>query len=511
VIRNLSSLYRGSGPPKVQKTESGVNGPSVPSTNDHSAKDRADLALENLKNEPKSQSKTPKKSLASIMGAVALLGLSGLGIFQGITASKAQPSVPETELVTERTTQSRDQSPELLTQMEVTPEMLVAGRQGQLLGQGKILKFDQYPGLHHEHLSESIPGAPNFRQVEGTNVYGVAQPTADGIREVLERAGAKEKTVVWTNMREEPVVYINGRSFSLRDEAHPYENSDNFKGATEESVMRSEEQLKADVIAEAKANGGMILLHGEDKDGVTSEWIEVSEGSVKTTSEVFQQIRGEGFKVDFARVPVTDEKTPEYGDLQAVVDRVRQAEDGAPLIFNCHAGRGRTTTAMVAAQLIQKAQGMGEQQAFQKMDSVRRDIREQGNYEQGNYRLILRLVKSLDNGLIAKTETDQVLDQTEDLQNLRVDINKYREKALSADDPSSAKKAEARGLDYLHRYHTLITFNQYVKDQAPKGFELTFEQWLEARPEVTEMLQTFELAMTTPMGDSGSQSSAHYA
>jgi len=468
----------------------------VSDANQQSARDRADIALDKLRSQPSDRSRPEKKSLFSLLGAVALVGLSGIGIFQGATATATAPVQPEQEVVSQRTS---EQTPEVLTQMEVTPQMLVAGRQGQLLGSGKILKFDQFPGLHRDHLKESIPGAPNFRQVEGTNVYGVGQPTIEGVRNVLERAGAKEKTVVWTNMREEPVVYINGRSFSLREEAHPFENSADFKGASADSVQRTEEQLRSEILAEAKANGGRVLLHNETQEGVVSEWVEVSPETVKTTNQVYRELRSEGYKVDFARVPVTDEKTPESGDLQAIVKRVAGAEEGAALIFNCHAGRGRTTTAMVAAQLLQKAQGAGEQQAFHRVDSVREDIKEQGNYERGNYRLILSLVKKLDNGLASKAETDEVLDRTEDLQNLRSDINTYREKSLKANDPSSAQRAEARGLDYLHRYHTLITFNQYVKDQAPQGFEQTFEQWLEARPEITDLLQSFELAMTTPL------------
>ena len=500
MIHNLSSRFKTGGPPKLKK-DSSASPPTVsgPPDQDKSAKDRADIALEKLKTEkPASESKPQKKGLKALLGAAAMLGLAGLGIFQGAGGAAAAPQPIETELVTEQKTET--QTPEVLTQMEVTPQMLVAGRQGNLLGPGKILKFDQFPGLHREHLGETIPGAPNFRQVEGTDVFGVAQPTVDGIRQVLDRVGGKENNVVWTNMREEPVVYINGRSFSLREEAHPFENSADFQGATGQSVERTEQQLKAEILAEARANGGRILLHGEDANGMTTEWVEVNEDSIQTTAEVYQSFQNEGYKIDFARVPVTDEKTPENGDLQAVVNRVTEGEDGSVYIFNCHAGRGRTTTAMVAAQLIQRAQNPDAQQMpLTRVDSVRQDIREQGNYDQGNYRLILSLINHLDSGVSAKTETDQVLDQTEHIQNLRTDINRYRKKSLSSEDPGSAQRAESKGLDYLHRYHTLVTFNQYVKDQAPKGFEQTFEQWLEARPEITDMLESFELAMNAPV------------
>lgn len=439
-----------------------------------------------------------------------MLGLTGLGIMQGVAPANATPLPQEAALVSESNVELETSSPAVLAQVEATPQMVVAGRQGQLLGAGKILKFDQFPGMHRTHLNESITGAPNFRQVEGTNVYGVAQPTVEGIRGVLDRAGAKDKEVVWTNMREEPVVYINGRSFSLREEAHPFENSSDFKGVNGEQIERTEMQLKAEILAEARANGGRILLHGENSEGVNAEWVEVGPGSVQTTREVYQQLQGEGYKVDFARVPVTDEKAPEAGDLQAIVDRVSSAEDGAALIFNCHAGRGRTTTAMVAAQLLQRAENP-DSIPFQRLEAVRNDIREQGHYDQGNYRLILSLIQNLDSGITAKSETDEILNLTEDIQNLRTDINRYRDKSLNADNPASADRAEAKGLDYLKRYHTLITFNQYVKDQAPKGFEQTFEQWLEARPELTDMLDSFHLSHNGAVQPGGTQDGTRYA
>lgn len=430
-----------------------------------------------------------------MLGAAALLGLTGLGLLQG--ASQAQPPrLPEVESVQE--TPSVNPGTELLTQMDVTPEMHVAGRHGTLLGSGHILKFDQFPGMRNERLAEQMDGAPNFRQVEGTEVYGVAQPTVDGMRQVLDRVGAKDRTVNWTSMREEPVVYVNGRSFSLRELAHPFENAAQFEGNSGEQVERTEQQLKAEVLAEARANGGRLLVHDEGPDGMTSEWVTVTPETVKTTREVYQDLQAEGYKVDYARVPVSDEKSPETGDLQSLIARVNDVDQNTPQIFNCHAGRGRTTTAMVATQLIQQANNPQSAERFSRVPAVREDIREQGRYEAGNYRLILSLINRLSDGTNVKAETDAVLDRTEDMQNLRTDINRYRKKSLNSDDPSSAQRAESRGLDYLHRYHTLITFNQYVKEQAPEGFEVTFEEWLELRPELTEMLESFELAMRTP-------------
>ncbi len=223
-------------------------------------------------------------------------------------------------------------------------------------------------------------------------------------------------------------------------------------------------------------------------------------------------MRDEGYRVDFARVPVTDELAPDAEDLEAVVTRLKGLDGDTTLIFNCHAGRGRTTTAMVAAQMIQGAKsGETADTDFQSIPAVREDIKEQGRYERGDYRLILSLIRNMDGGADAKAETDALLDRTDHLQNLRTDINKYRERSVNSSDANRRAQAESRGKDYLHRYHTLINFNRYVQEQAPNGFEQTYQEWLEARPEITEQLRSFELAFNN-LGPTGPQGqSAQYA
>ena len=66
-----------------------------------------------------------------------------------------------------------------------------------------------------------ISGAPNFRVAEGTNLAGVGQPTASGVRAVLNYLRAARRhgqhSVLWVNLREEACCYVNSRPFVLRD------------------------------------------------------------------------------------------------------------------------------------------------------------------------------------------------------------------------------------------------------------------------------------------------------
>jgi hypothetical protein len=369
----------------------------------------------------------------------------------------------------------------------------------KLKTEGKFLKFDYFPQVENRSLEEKVEGAPNFRQVKGTQIMGAAQPTVSGIRNVLDRAGARDKSVMWTNMREEPVLYVNGRSVSLRDLKMPFENAHDFQGVSGKEIEATERRLKDEILAQAqKEPGRQVMITGEDHEGkLTKEWVKLDEASVRTPREIFDQLKKEGYKVDYERVPVTDEKAPEPKDLEALTKRVGTANSETPQIFNCHAGRGRTTTAMVVAQLIQDAQQRpaegGPQTPFQRKPSVRQDIKEQGNGDRGEYKLILRTIRALDNGIESKAKTDQVLDRTQHMQNLRTDIAKLKYRSEDpTKDLASRQFARQRGQDYLHRYHTLITFQQYSQEQAGTGFQVPFSKWLESRPELGEMLKDLE-------------------
>jgi len=104
--------------------------------------------------------------------------------------------------------------------------VVAALRSGAVLGSQTVLKSDHSPGCQILNLPERVEGAPNFREVPGFPVYGVANPTIDGIRSVIERVGSSRggRPVFWHNMREEPVIYINGKPFVLREVERPYKN-----------------------------------------------------------------------------------------------------------------------------------------------------------------------------------------------------------------------------------------------------------------------------------------------
>lgn len=79
-------------------------------------------------------------------------------------------------------------------------------------------------GCANKRLTPLLEGAPNWRQVAGLPVYGVAVPTVAGARLVLDAIGCRERAAIWHSMREEPLVYVNGEPFVLREVEAPFSN-----------------------------------------------------------------------------------------------------------------------------------------------------------------------------------------------------------------------------------------------------------------------------------------------
>lgn len=119
-------------------------------------------------------------------------------------------------------------------------ERRVASRRGSVLSAHTILKLDVPPTIanvsRHTLISQHLArmGVPAFRTMEEAPFAAVGQPTTDGIVLALQSAirssenQANTPPTLWINLREEPVVYIRGNPYALRDESHPLRPLDEF-------------------------------------------------------------------------------------------------------------------------------------------------------------------------------------------------------------------------------------------------------------------------------------------
>merc|ERR1711868_124943 len=71
-----------------------------------------------------------------------------------------------------------------------------------------------------QKLTEKIDGVPNFRRVPGYKVYCCGQPTIAGFEAAINKACGetypKTNKIIWLNMRQEPIVYVNGNPICAR-------------------------------------------------------------------------------------------------------------------------------------------------------------------------------------------------------------------------------------------------------------------------------------------------------
>ncbi|KZT41862.1 hypothetical protein SISSUDRAFT_1069720 [Sistotremastrum suecicum HHB10207 ss-3] len=442
-------------------------------------------------------------------------------------------------------------------------KQVVANRSGAILSASTILKSDYFSGLRKMSLPEQIDGAPNFRVVSMKNhtfddieipslpdgithslVCGSGMPTVDGLRRTLQRLGAHQKggkIIAWTSLREEPVLYVAGRPHVLRLVDEPLENV-RATGITTQIVEGMENSLKADVIREVRAGKGTLLLHDEEAKGgrftITPQWETVKEEDIMTPRDVYELMIKEGYKVDYMRIAITDEQAPLPEALALLLDRVVAGQEKqCDFVFNCQMGRGRTTTGMIVAALIEWTR-YGSAQLLEELieEDLRYDsfdgISEEDAYLRGEFKAILKLIGVLSYGKLAKRLADHAIDLMSDIQNLRKAVYDYKLKLDAADHSSenyarllyvaqnylsvffsysmapsyTASFLSGSGLFsrpsltfmtlILSRYAALIVFANYLIEAKEKSIdfrELPFPMWLKEHREISTLLARHSL------------------
>jgi len=296
----------------------------------------------------------------------------------------------------------------LLSAQVLPANQYVQLRSGSILSRGMIVKADQFPQEElREGLDMHILGAPNFQQVRPYAIYASGQPSVSGIRTVLNLLRLKQnprRRVQWINLREEPVVYLNNRPFVLRELEHPFHNLTDFSSISRERLEGIESRMKTDILLESDSGYGNVLVHDEVELGeIRACWNSVHEANVKTSQEVYAQLRAEKYAVSYLRVPVTAESVVGTQQLDAIVKcflesqraalppaqlpnaaatsssttaqsssmsqfafaseqaaQAAQAAQGGPIetyfVINDQMGRGRSTVGMIAVYLLIKQQ-----------------------------------------------------------------------------------------------------------------------------------------------------------
>lgn len=454
---------------------------------------------------------------------------------------------------------------------------VVKRRDGGVLARGFILKTDHYPTGRALDLDLHLEGAPNWRapKEEGLNVYGVAQPTLPGLRGILSVLGCRPQRVtakntslddddgdldaqegpsehgrcVWFCTREEPVVYISGRPFVLRDASTPKTTLALSDRA--ENLEQIEVRLKSDILSEARRHDGLIMTHDElDNGDLVPTWTSIDEGNVLTVREAYERIAQEGWAVQYHRTPISSDRPIEDNYLDAYVDVLRDVDPlTTSLVFNDGMGAVRATFGMIAALLVRRKQyllrdldepfsstasGMatpahGWQAAHFMKQAVHQQAQNRAllhltralnrvlsmshstgsksdpttflasnptlldglrTAHMGNYQVVLSLLSSIEQGKETKALVDSIIDSCDAVVNLREAIVELRmQYSVSTADESTRIVWLDRALQALERYFFLIAFARYVEEEQAGSTGKRFADWLLERPEIWNQIQ----------------------
>jgi len=357
------------------------------------------------------------------------------------------------------------------------------GREGPVLGPHDVVRAE--PVNHVLDAPEDIQGVANFRRSKKfPRLYGVHQPSAGGVRAVVEQLCGEHGRCVWINLRESPVLYVNGAPYTLHSKDKPNEDAIGVKKACVNNgreLARLERQLSRDLVTRANAAEGQLQLHAaqSDKDSqdVEPEPTAVAKDAVCTFQGVFDVLEAEGFAVNLHRCLFCQDGAPEAEEVDQVVAAVRSAGDKAAIVFNCSSGVERTQVGMVMASLMFAIDAGAKPKGY--VDPPEGpavpDLKDKAQYAG-----IIQLCQHLPEGPLSKAVVDDVIDDNEAIINLRKMVGQAATIDQDA-DAAARSQGVCLAMDHLERYWLLVCFGAYLRKQVTDKFQQSFSTWLRSK------------------------------
>ncbi|ORC89127.1 metal ion binding protein [Trypanosoma theileri] len=356
-----------------------------------------------------------------------------------------------------------------------SPSELDITRGGDILSSNYILKVDVQDALRkRKGPTGIIAGAPFFRMVPLLNIAGVAQPSISAISTVLNALRrAFDGAVVWVNLREEPLVYINNEAHIVRERKEPLMPMI-IPNVTSRSIAQIEEKLKQEVLKEARENGGNISIHMEGKDGVMEDqWESADPSRVLTIQDVFNGLKP---TVMYYRRPITRNVGPQPQDFDFVVDLCLE-DSKSVIIYNCQSGRGKTSAMMLITSIVRLYQACIPDESFD-IRLLRSDIRG------FNFRTIKKIVSLIPDGKLHERRVMVLLELSDKGYSIAEHIN-------AAFNTGSASAEEA--IMHLQQYAYFLVFSYYC-EQRFWGYhtKAPFSVWLAEKNELKLLITSIQ-------------------
>merc|ERR1712241_250358 len=338
-----------------------------------------------------------------------------------------------------------------------------------------------------QKLKDKIDGGPNFRRVPGYKVYCCGQPTKEGFVKAIEKVCEKypkDGPIVWINMRQEPIVYVNGNPVCARppnkigDENSLLFSDDPDGGAqatTRASVKADEEEFLRVLESRAKDGGKIKVVDVNKKES------EVEVKELTTLSKVIEDLKATFPGRTHNRIPVCNSAAPLEPDFDTLCNALLGSNVNAPVIVNCQVGLSRSTTGCVAACLFREFQLSASYEGLvETVPGVNQDLLRMDNYQidkskdtlfRGEFGVVKELIAAFDDGAASKRECDKVIDKNgpkpkgTGIKQLRENIAESKSSYEIMDDAAQAF-LKTKIMDNIQKYFYLISFTAYLREQS---------------------------------------------
>merc|ERR1712227_415423 len=297
-----------------------------------------------------------------------------------------------------------------------------------------------------QKLKDKIDGVPNFRRVPGYKVSVCGQPTKDGFEKALEKACGdkwpKDGPIIWLNMRQEPILYINGNPVCARPPNKIGEYAE-LGNVTCESVEKDEAEFLRMFKKKAEDDGGKLKVVD-----VTKKESEIEAKEIHSLGEVITAVKEKFPGLVHVRIPICNSANPLERDFDALCATMVGSNVNCPVIVNCQVGLSRSTTGSVAACLFREFQLSASYEGLiETVPGVNLELLRMDKYE-----------LDPDKDVLFRGEFEVV-------KQLRENIAESKLSYEIMDDAAQAF-LKTKIMDNIHKYFYLIVFTAYMREAA---------------------------------------------
>lgn len=329
-----------------------------------------------------------------------------------------------------------------------------------------------------QKLKDKIDGVPNFRRVPGYKVYCCGQPTKEGFEKALEKACGekwpKDGPIIWLNMRQESIVYINGNPVCARPPNKIGEYAE--LGDVTRDLILSDEAEFGRMLSKKAEDGGKVKVVD-----VSKKESEIEAKEIMTLETVLTGVKEKFPGLVHHRIPICNSAAPGQKDFDALCSALLGTNVNCPVIVNCQVGLSRSTTGCVAACLFREFQLAATYEGLiETVPGVNADLLRMDKYEldpkkdtlfRGEFEVVKELIAALPDGAGAKRECDKVIDKNgppplgTGIKQLRENIAESKLSYEIMDDAAQAF-LKTKIMDNIAKYFYLIVFSAYLREQA---------------------------------------------